>query len=97
VLNATFNNISVISWGVSFIGEGNRGKTTLQLPMQSVPITTKVVSSNPVHGEVYSIQHSVVLLLPLISGFPPVSFTNKTDPPFVIIQPYVDIVEITLR
>jgi len=24
----------------------------LQLPMQSVPITTKVVSSNPVHGEV---------------------------------------------
>jgi hypothetical protein len=25
--------------------------------MQSVPITTKVVSLNPVHGEVYSIQH----------------------------------------
>ena len=23
----------------------------------TVPITTKVVSSNPVHGEVYSIQH----------------------------------------
>jgi hypothetical protein len=32
----------------------------LQLPMQSVPITTKVVSSNPVHGEVYSIQHYVI-------------------------------------
>ena len=31
----------------------------LQLPMQSVPITTKVVTSNPVHGEVYSIQHYV--------------------------------------
>ena len=28
----------------------------LQLPMQSVPITTKVVSSNHAHGEVYSIQ-----------------------------------------
>ena len=28
----------------------------LQLPMQSVPITTKVVSSNPAHGEMYSIQ-----------------------------------------
>ena len=27
----------------------------LQLPVQSVPITTKVVSSNPVHGEVYSV------------------------------------------
>jgi hypothetical protein len=29
----------------------------LQLPVQSVPITTKVVSSNPSDGEVYSIQH----------------------------------------
>jgi hypothetical protein len=25
-----------------------------------VPITTKVVSSNPAHGEVYSIQHYVI-------------------------------------
>jgi hypothetical protein len=32
----------------------------LQLPMQSVPITTKLVSSNPTHGEVYSIQHYVI-------------------------------------
>jgi hypothetical protein len=32
----------------------------LQLPMQSVPFTTKVVSSNPVHGELYSIQHYVI-------------------------------------
>ena len=32
----------------------------LQLPMQSVPITTKVVSSNPAHGEMYSIQHYVI-------------------------------------
>ena len=28
--------------------------------MQSVPITTKVVSSNPIHGEGYSIQHYVM-------------------------------------
>jgi hypothetical protein len=27
--------------------------------MQSVPITTKVVSSNPGNGEVYSIEHYV--------------------------------------
>jgi hypothetical protein len=27
---------------------------------ESVPITTKVVSSNPVHGEVYLIQHYVI-------------------------------------
>ena len=32
----------------------------LQLQVQSVPVTTKVVSSNPVHGEVYLIQHYVI-------------------------------------
>jgi len=31
-----------------------------QLLVQSVTITNKVVSSNPVHGEVYSIQHCVI-------------------------------------
>ena len=35
----------------------------LQLPMQSVPITTNVVSSNPAHGEVYSIQHHVIKIV----------------------------------
>ena len=30
------------------------------LPVQSVPITTKVVSLNPVHVEVHSIQHYVI-------------------------------------
>ena len=34
-------------------------KLDLQLPMQSVPITTKVVSLNPVHGKVYSV-HDVI-------------------------------------
>ena len=28
--------------------------------VQSVPITTKVVSSNPAHGEVYSIQNYAI-------------------------------------
>jgi hypothetical protein len=32
----------------------------LQLSVQSVPITTKVVSLNLIHGEVYSIQHYVM-------------------------------------
>ena len=36
------------------------GDLQLHLPMQSVPITTKVVSLNPAHGEVYSIQHYVI-------------------------------------
>ena len=50
--------------------------------MQSVPITTTVMSSNPVHGEVYLIQHYVIKFvsdLRQVGGFFPVSSTNKTD------------------
>ena len=32
----------------------------LCLPIQSVHITTEAVSSNPAHGEVYSIQHYLI-------------------------------------
>ena len=35
-------------------------KMDLQLPVQSLPITTKVVSLNPAHDEVYLIQHYVI-------------------------------------
>ena len=34
-------------------------KLDLQLPVQSVPITTYFVSSIPTHGEVYLMQHFV--------------------------------------
>ena len=34
----------------------------LQLPVQSMPITTYVVSSNPAHVYVYSIQHYVIVI-----------------------------------
>jgi hypothetical protein len=59
-------------------------KLDLQLPVQSVPITTKVVSSNPVHGEVRSIQHYVIKFVSDLrqvwfSPGTPVSSTNKTD------------------
>jgi hypothetical protein len=57
----------------------------LQLPVQTVPITTEVVSSNPIHGEVYSIQHYVikfVIDLRQVGGFlwvlrfsPPIKLT----------------------
>ena len=52
----------------------------LQLPVQSMPITTKVVSVNPVHDEMYLIKHYVMKFvsdLPQIGGllqvlrFPP--------------------------
>jgi hypothetical protein len=35
-------------------------KLDLQLPVQSMPITTEVVSLNPAYGEVYLIQHYVM-------------------------------------
>jgi len=42
----------VILWFVEF--------TTTYTCMQSVPITTKVVRSNPILGEMYSILHYVI-------------------------------------
>ena len=60
----------------------------LQLPVQSVSITTKVVSLNPVHGgEVYWIQHYVIKFVSDLrhvtgrwfSQGTPVFSTNKTD------------------
>ena len=65
---------------------GNKGPLDLQLHMQSVPFITKVVSSNPVHGEVYSIQHYVIKFvsdLRQVGGFlrvlrfpPPIKLTT---------------------
>ena len=52
--------------------------------MQPVPITTNIVSSNPVHVEVYSIHYYLLTFvsnLRQVGDFSdtPVSFTNKTD------------------
>ena len=50
--------------------------------VQSVPIITKVVSSNPTHGEVYSIQHYMIKICQRLATrrwFSPVSSTNKPD------------------
>jgi hypothetical protein len=59
----------------------------IYLPVQSVPITTKVVGLNPVHGDVYSIQHYVIKFvsdLQQVDGFlrvlwfpPPIKLTAK--------------------
>ena len=37
-----------------------RDRIVVGFTVQLVPITTKVVSSNPVHGEVYSIHHYAI-------------------------------------
>jgi hypothetical protein len=53
--------------------------------MKSVHITTKVVSSNTVHGEMYWIQQDMIKFvsdLRQVGGFfpgTPVSFKNKAD------------------
>ena len=54
-------------------------KLDLQLPMQSLPITTKVVNSNPVHGEITTICDKACQWLVTGQWFSPVSSTNKTD------------------
>jgi hypothetical protein len=51
----------------------------LQLSMQSVHITTKVVSSNPDHGEMYTMQHYVMQFVSDFSPdtplYPPINLT----------------------
>ena len=67
---------------------GRRGRDRMVLPVQSVPITTKTLSSNPVHGEVYSnldtmLCNEVCQLLATGRRFSPgtpVSSTIITDP-----------------
>ena len=54
----------------------------LQLPMQSVPITTQgtdVVRSNPPSGDVYKIQYYVIKFVSDLRGKSVVFSTNKTD------------------
>jgi hypothetical protein len=82
-----------------FTFQGHRGRDRIVVVfiilVQSVPITTKVVSSNPVHGEVYSIQHYVIKFVSDLlkdqwfSLGSAVSSNNKTD--------HHDIAEILLK
>jgi hypothetical protein len=51
VFSVTFHNLSYLMVV---------GFTTTCTYMQSVPITTNVVSSNPAHGEVYLTRHFVI-------------------------------------
>ena len=49
--------------------------TGLTVHVKSVTITTKVLSLNPIHGDVYSTRYNIMWFSPVIS----VSSTNKTD------------------
>jgi hypothetical protein len=61
--------VSFIGWGnlelvyrmkLSFTQVKEHTIDFVKLPVQSVPVTTKFVSSNPIHVKVYSIQHYVI-------------------------------------
>ena len=75
-----------------FTARGRHGRVVVQ----SVPITTKVVSSNPVHGEVYSIQHYMIKSvsdLRSVGGF----LRVLPFPPLIKNLPPCDITEILLK
>jgi hypothetical protein len=61
VFNAIFNNNSV-----SFIGGGNRSTWRKPQTRRLSPLKFKVVSSNPVYGDMYSIQHYVIKFVKLL-------------------------------
>jgi hypothetical protein len=74
--------------------------------MQSVPITTKVLSSNPAHGEVYPIQHYVIKFvsdLRQVVGFlwilrfpPPIKLTT-TSLTELLLKVALNIITLTLN
>jgi hypothetical protein len=57
---------------------GRRGRHRMVVGFQSVPITTKVVSSNPSHGNVYLIQYYVIKFVSDLEQVDVFSI-NKTD------------------
>jgi hypothetical protein len=68
----------------------------LQLPVQSVPITTNIVSSNLVHGEVYSIQHYVIKFVSDLRQFGVFLRVLRFPPPIKLTSMH-DITEILLK
>jgi hypothetical protein len=66
MFNATFNNISVISWQsvlsmvLIFYMREAVVVMIVWVPMHSVPNTTYFLSSNLAHSEMYLIQHYVI-------------------------------------
>jgi len=72
----TLYPISGTIWYLHNLNGGCRGcdRMVVGFTVQSMPITTKVVSLNPVHGEVYSIQLYVIKVCELLSNLQQVGF-----------------------
>jgi hypothetical protein len=76
----------------------------LKLPVQSVPFTNNVVSSNPGHGDVYSIQHYVIQFvsnLRQVGGFlrvirfPPPNKTDRHDITEILLKVALNTITLT--
>ena len=75
----SFHNFLMFHLTKGLSWSGSYGRWIYNFSVQSVPITTEIVSLNPVHGTVYLIQHYVIKF---VHGFfyrYLVSSTNKTD------------------
>jgi hypothetical protein len=77
-----YNICSLKDYSIITILYWDRRDRDRMVHVQPVPITTKVVNSNPVHGEVYSIQRYVIKFvsdLRQVGGFlrflPPIELT----------------------
>jgi hypothetical protein len=57
----------------------------LELPMQSMPITTNVVSLNLTNSEVYSIQHYVINFVSDMSGIKAVRLVTHAIAPATVV------------
>jgi hypothetical protein len=70
MLNNKFLKTRVAQW-VKWLDYLTTRTLDFQLPMQSVPSPTKVVSSNPTHGAVYSIHYVIKFVSDLqqVCGF----------------------------
>ena len=76
----------------------------LQLPVQSVHITTKVVSSNPVHGEIDTIQYVIKFVSDLrqVGGFLRILRFHSTikadhhDITVIVLEVAINIITLTL-
>jgi len=72
--------------------------------MQSVPITTNVMSSNPAHGEVYLMQHYVIKFVSdlrqvggflLVLRFPPPVKLTRHDITEILLKVALSIITLT--
>ena len=84
VFNATFNNISVMSWQSVLLVKEIGVQCTCIKKNDLPQVTDKLYHINPANGEVHSIQHYVIKFvcdLRQVGGFQctPVSSKNKTD------------------